>query len=1063
MARTPLALMVVFVPIGFAIVVCGVAAAAGAVPPASAARHTTARPVRWGSPRLMASRIGTSDNFWAAVLVGVVAVPISAVVIGCSIGLSSRASSLPAVSPASAGDRRPCGALDDPVCEPFLCNTRAGLCGIHKPAHSQATLWGVALAVALGTFLIGTPCCFSVASFLFPVHLRPVICVMSSMVSVVLAFIFALSVGLNMASHLVTVNFDGIAGNGTSCAGPHACYPYTNKCCSPYSYRSRWRRRWRPIWLCNSWLASATCGAIVGFAVVGIAMLVLRVPVPALEPPLTAAERASSPACAAVDAPVCAPYWCDMPSGRCRRSCRHDFECAGAGLACDAASGKCVATTHHASRLVLRRWLAAVVVLGVVTAVMVVCACLPGVLVPWASSNDVVQLFAVVALVAVGAGLIVALPLSLVRLRVRLTRPPETTLPVALTSCVGLSSPNCWPYYCRVHNRTCAISCSSSHECRGAMDKRLTSQLPSGMHVAPYCLVLAFVTIPLVMDVRVDKSFVELPSSLSVDGKSCGPMPFDAGCGSYVCDTRTRKCATSCFGERTGCGFGSRCKRGVCVAGDDATPRIVASCTAGLFALVALMAFGWPGVWRLLVRRLRAGEHARAAALLAAEEKQRLIPKVRVDVVPVRGYGALDVDPSRPRLARELPPPLLVGAGVGSIQLAGSVSSDDSGESGASGCGVRTLPECGICFGDNVSVAFTVGFCEHGYCAGCAQSAVRDMIERGQFPAMCPGCRAQDSMSPRARVPAHVIEHLVARGVVDAETGSRWVVQSLLGAVPKGETTFCPGCELMCIKPDLSGKSQRQLQRSSRVVCPGCATDWCCNCSVPWFRHAGRSCDSIAADEATGRDAATLALLGATSKPCPRCGALISRPRGHSCHHVGGSAGACCGYSFCIVCLQPHPCGREDHGLFCDERCDCVACPVCRPGAPCALCPGDDRCPSCHPPAGSSVPPPVHVPDPINGVEDILAIQADLQALMDAMDAPREPFIARQRWRRDSSSSDSEGFVAIAPEQAAAEIVGHDVDLVMEVTGVDAAQAADLLAASRFNVQLAIAAFFDAQ
>lgn len=71
---------------------------------------------------------------------------------------------------------------------------------------------------------------------------------------------------------------------------------------------------------------------------------------------------------------------------------------------------------------------------------------------------------------------------------------------------------------------------------------------------------------------------------------------------------------------------------------------------------------------------------------------------------------------------------------------------------------------------------------------------------------------------------------------------------------------------------------------------------------------------------------------------------------------IGGGCPSCHTH-FCYVCF--HHCVEDptiwqgcpgmnagEHGLFCDDRCDCTLCPDCSPGNSCNNC---DGCPACMP------------------------------------------------------------------------------------------------------------------
>ena len=124
----------------------------------------------------------------------------------------------------------------------------------------------------------------------------------------------------------------------------------------------------------------------------------------------------------------------------------------------------------------------------------------------------------------------------------------------------------------------------------------------------------------------------------------------------------------------------------------------------------------------------------------------------------------------------------------------------------------------------------------------------------------------------------------------------------------------------------------------------------------------------------SGDEDKSVALIKATSTPCPTCGVGETHFHGHACHHVrDGCSG--CKVEYCCVCLQSADQntklrGRRDICLcparmgpsvvnwstWCkeedildhlklepyphDDRCGCRICLECRPGRPCGTCHG---------------------------------------------------------------------------------------------------------------------------
>lgn len=52
-----------------------------------------------------------------------------------------------------------------------------------------------------------------------------------------------------------------------------------------------------------------------------------------------------------------------------------------------------------------------------------------------------------------------------------------------------------------------------------------------------------------------------------------------------------------------------------------------------------------------------------------------------------------------------------------------------------------TAPDCAVCYAAPATVRMVGRNCTHGFCDECAEHSLESILESGQFPARCPGCR----------------------------------------------------------------------------------------------------------------------------------------------------------------------------------------------------------------------------------------------------------------------------------------------------------------------------------
>ena len=178
------------------------------------------------------------------------------------------------------------------------------------------------------------------------------------------------------------------------------------------------------------------------------------------------------------------------------------------------------------------------------------------------------------------------------------------------------------------------------------------------------------------------------------------------------------------------------------------------------------------------------------------------------------------------------------------------------------------------------------------------------------------------------------------------------------------QTTPCPNCKMTLQVPAAVHAG------GGPIVCHECTHRVCTKCDVKFTdavvppspggqlqSHVGITCAQVAQLRAAGARLSGAEMQAMGVKACPFCGTLTSHFKGHACHHIspeGGCPG--CHREYCYFSLLPWDVCRaqnhslpQPHGLGCDARCDCAACPICKPGKPCAQCRGDERCLGCHP------------------------------------------------------------------------------------------------------------------
>eukprot|EP00004_Rigifila_ramosa_P006804 TRINITY_DN17728_c0_g1_i1.p2 TRINITY_DN17728_c0_g1~~TRINITY_DN17728_c0_g1_i1.p2 ORF type:complete len:259 (-),score=43.42 TRINITY_DN17728_c0_g1_i1:72-848(-) len=89
--------------------------------------------------------------------------------------------------------------------------------------------------------------------------------------------------------------------------------------------------------------------------------------------------------------------------------------------------------------------------------------------------------------------------------------------------------------------------------------------------------------------------------------------------------------------------------------------------------------------------------------------------------------------------------------------------------------------------------------------------------------------------------------------------------------------------------------------------CHACKTATCFSCQIPW--HAGETCEEYQIRVQQTQDAASLAEIEVSTKPCPKCSARITKDGG--CDHMKCQL-TNCKYEFCWLCLADYAAIRKD-------------------------------------------------------------------------------------------------------------------------------------------------------
>lgn len=208
--------------------------------------------------------------------------------------------------------------------------------------------------------------------------------------------------------------------------------------------------------------------------------------------------------------------------------------------------------------------------------------------------------------------------------------------------------------------------------------------------------------------------------------------------------------------------------------------------------------------------------------------------------------------------------------------------------------------------------------CQHYFCKLCIRDTFAMIVESGQFPALCPGCRAANTQTAYGRAG----------------------LKGQAGKVTKGILAD------LVQKRILSDNKHESFELAFR------------------YANLQPGADQAKANKQKIKEFVAKELKLSKECPNPKCGERVSHFRGHGCHHIMPGKGCpFCGKHFCYACLMPYggPGGQKRQcasncPFNCNANCDCPTCPKCTPGNPCKDCdtlPGRPPrrwgCPACKP------------------------------------------------------------------------------------------------------------------
>jgi len=193
---------------------------------------------------------------------------------------------------------------------------------------------------------------------------------------------------------------------------------------------------------------------------------------------------------------------------------------------------------------------------------------------------------------------------------------------------------------------------------------------------------------------------------------------------------------------------------------------------------------------------------------------------------------------------------------------------------------------CELCLerhDDGSATASHAFACGHRFCREGLARYLDLAIREAQVDALlCPHVGEGAGGSAGSRCPIRAEE-----ADVEALCGKEAVARLRRFRAARGHAAYreCP----RCCHPDVSGSPQRP-----QLVCAGCNHSFC---FLHDDRHPGRTCREFERSVFSAFDA-DVGFVERCSRPCPRCGARVSKTGG--CNHM-----TCrCGASFCWLCLR---------------------------------------------------------------------------------------------------------------------------------------------------------------
>ena len=221
-----------------------------------------------------------------------------------------------------------------------------------------------------------------------------------------------------------------------------------------------------------------------------------------------------------------------------------------------------------------------------------------------------------------------------------------------------------------------------------------------------------------------------------------------------------------------------------------------------------------------------------------------------------------------------------------------------------------------VCYGDGECRISAECGKEHYYCSDCVVGSLQSMLESGQLPLRCPGCRSdattlaggQDEEGMGGLITDEALGFLATRGVLPQQTRVRLLNAAARSeqpptdadaapraAAPRAAATgafACPddcGRFLLGAHPSYAPSGARAEVGLGEMLCrrgAGALRLGVCECGA---LVCGACQARIPPDEADGHlckqggeaiDAASQALLATVCKPCPGCGLLMQKTEG---------------------------------------------------------------------------------------------------------------------------------------------------------------------------------------